>query len=162
MLTNDRYEVVAYLWNGSCQLFDLFHYGSCLLQGVFKMNGFDRLWITRIKDSVDSERAWNIFTGGIVKKKPRIIKLFPSSLRIYIQSSLAEQFFLFIFTRLLVCRFIYRVTPFILHLLKLWHISHAFFNFHLHLSDRNLDNPSPGNIQITEIRCNRNWGILRL
>lgn len=52
-----------------------------------------------------------------------------------------------------MCRFIYRVTPFILHLLKLWHISHAFSNFHLHLSDRNLDNPSPGNIQITEIRC---------
>lgn len=52
-----------------------------------------------------------------------------------------------------MCRFIYRVTPFILHLLKLWHISHAFSNFHLHLSDRNLDNPSPGNIQIIEIRC---------
>lgn len=84
MLTNDRYEVVAYLWNGSCQLFDLFHYGSCLLQGVFKMNGFDRLWITRIKDCVDSERAWNIFTGGIVKKKPRsynqTFSIFPSNL----------------------------------------------------------------------------------
>lgn len=83
MLTNDRYEVVAYLWNGSCQLFDLFHYGSCLLQGVFKMNGFDRLWITRIK-GVDSERAWNIFTGGLVKKKPRsynqTFSIFPSNL----------------------------------------------------------------------------------